>query len=313
MGGMTRMPKVQTIVEEFFGRKPSKGVNPDEVVAMGAAIQGGVLRGDVKDVLLLDVTPLSLGIETLGGMFTRLINRNTTIPTKKGQVFSTAADNQSQVQIKVLQGERELAADNKQLGQFDLVGIPPAPRGLPQIEVTFDIDADGIMHVSAKDKGTGKEQAIVIQSSGGLSEDEIQNMVKDAESHKASDEERKKLIEARNEADSLIYSTEKSLGEHGGKLSEEVKAQITATLEEARKALEGEDAEAIQEKVKALQQAALKIGEAIYGGQKGGGAAAGGEGGEGGEAGKGEGEADKDKENVQDAEFKEKEKDDSKK
>lgn len=305
VGGMTRMPKVQTIVEDFFGRKPSKGVNPDEVVAMGAAIQGGVLRGDVKDVLLLDVTPLSLGIETLGGMFTRLINRNTTIPTKKGQVFSTAADNQSQVQIKVLQGERELAADNKLLGQFDLVGIPPAPRGLPQIEVTFDIDADGIMHVSAKDKGTGKEQAIVIQSSGGLNEEEIQNMVKDAESHKASDEARKKLIEARNEADSLVYSTEKSLAEHGGKLSEEVKAQINTTIEEAKKALEGEDAEAIQEKVKALQQAALKIGEAIYGGQKGG-AAGGAAGGEGGEQGKPEGEDNK--ENVQDADFKEKEK-----
>lgn len=299
VGGMTRMPKVQSVVEDFFGRKPSKGVNPDEVVAMGAAIQGGVLRGDVKDVLLLDVTPLSLGIETLGGMFTRLINRNTTIPTKKGQVFSTAADNQSQVQIKVLQGERELAADNKLLGSFDLVGIPPAPRGLPQIDVTFDIDADGIMHVSAKDKGTGKEQAIVIQSSGGLNEDEIQNMVKDAEAHKAADEERKKLIEARNEADSLVYSTEKSLTEHGAKLSDEVKDEIQNTIAEAKKALEGEDAELLQEKVKALQQAALKIGEAIYGK---GGAGAGGPTGEGGEGATGAG----DKENVQDAEFKEK-------
>jgi len=306
VGGMTRMPKVQTVVEDFFGRKPSKGVNPDEVVAMGAAIQGGVLRGDVKDVLLLDVTPLSLGIETLGGMFTRLINRNTTIPTKKGQVFSTAADNQSQVQIKVLQGERELAADNKMLGSFDLVGIPPAPRGLPQIEVTFDIDADGIMHVSAKDKGTGKEQAIVIQSSGGLNEEEIQNMVKDAEAHKAADEERKKLIEARNEADSLVYSTEKSLVEHGAKIGEEVKEEINKTIAEAKKALEGEDADEIQEKVKALQQAALKIGEAIYGkGGAGGGAAGGAAGGEEGK--------EESKENVQDAEFKEKEEKEEKK
>merc|ERR1712100_238114 len=262
--GMTRMPKVQETVEGFFGKKPSKGVNPDEVVAMGAAIQGGVLRGDVKDVLLLDVCPLSLGIETLGGVFTRLINRNTTIPTKKSQVFSTAADNQPQVQIKVLQGEREMASDNKMLGQFDLVGIPPAPRGMPQIEVTFDIDADGIMHVSAKDKGTGKEQNIVIQSSGGLSEDEIQNMVREAEANKAGDEARKALIEARNEA--------------GEKLSEEDKTEITTTIEEAKKVLVDDDTEKIKEKVKALEQAALKIGQAIYGQQGG---AAGGEGAEG--------------------------------
>merc|ERR1711968_96969 len=209
VGGMTRMPRVQEIVEGFFGKKPHKGVNPDEVVAMGAAIQGGVLRGDVKDVLLLDVTPLSLGIETLGGMFTRLINRNTTIPTKKAQTFSTAADNQPQVQIKVLQGEREMAAENKPLGQFDLVGIPPAPRGTPQIEVSFDIDADGILNVSAKDKGTGKEQSVVIRSSGGLSEDEINKMVQDAEENAAADAERKKLAEAKNEADALVYTSKK--------------------------------------------------------------------------------------------------------
>jgi len=307
VGGMTRMPKVAEVVEGFFGKKPSKGVNPDEVVAMGAAIQGGVLRGDVKDVLLLDVCPLSLGIETLGGMFTRLINRNTTIPTKKSSVFSTAADNQPQVQIKVLQGEREMASDNKMLGQFDLVGIPPAPRGMPQIEVTFDIDADGIMHVSAKDKGTGKEQNIVIQSSGGLSEDEIQNMVREAEANKAGDEARKALIEARNEADTLIYSTEKNLNEHGEKLSEEDKTEITTTIEEAKKVLVDDDTEKIKEKVKALEQAALKIGQAIYGQQGG---AAGGEGAEGQEETK-EGDTGK-KPDVQDAEFKEK-KDEEKK
>merc|ERR1711988_1780500 len=301
VGGMTRMPKVAEVVEGFFGKKPSKGVNPDEVVAMGAAIQGGVLRGDVKDVLLLDVCPLSLGIETLGGMFTRLINRNTTIPTKKSSVFSTAADNQPQVQIKVLQGEREMATDNKMLGQFDLVGIPPAPRGMPQIEVTFDIDADGIMHVSAKDKGTGKEQAIVIQSSGGLSEEEIQKMVSDAEANKADDEARKALIEARNEADTLIYSTEKNLKEHGDKLSEEDKTEITTTIEEAKKVLVDDDTEMIKEKVKALEQAALKIGQSIYGQ----GGAAGGTPEESG----GDGEK---KEDVQDAEFKEK-KDEEKK
>jgi molecular chaperone DnaK len=261
---MTRMPKVQETVEGFFGKKPHKGVNPDEVVAMGAAIQGGVLRGDVKDVLLLDVTPLSLGIETLGGMFTRLINRNTTIPTKKAQTFSTAADNQPQVQIKVLQGEREMAAENKPLGQFDLVGIPPAPRGTPQIEVSFDIDADGILNVSAKDKGTGKEQSVVIRSSGGLSEDEINKMVQDAEENAAADAERKKLAEAKNEADALVYTSKKSLDEHGDKLDAETKSEVEAKIS----ALEGlgDDASAddLRAKIDELQAVAQKIGEQVY-------------------------------------------------
>lgn len=264
VGGMTRMPKVQETVESFFGKKPHKGVNPDEVVAMGAAIQGGVLRGDVKDVLLLDVTPLSLGIETLGGMFTRLINRNTTIPTKKAQTFSTAADNQPQVQIKVLQGEREMAAENKPLGQFDLVGIPPAPRGTPQIEVSFDIDADGILNVSAKDKGTGKEQSVVIRSSGGLSEDEINKMVQDAEENAAADAERKKLAEAKNEADALVYTSKKSLDEHGDKLDGETKSEVEAKIS----ALEGlgDDASAddLRAKIDELQAVAQKIGEQVY-------------------------------------------------
>jgi len=265
VGGMSRMPKVQETVEKFFGKKPSKGVNPDEVVAMGAAIQGGVLKGDVKDILLLDVTPLSLGIETLGGVFTRLINRNTTIPTKKQQTFSTAVDNQPQVQIKCLQGEREMAADNKQLGQFDLTDIPPAPRGVPQIEVSFDIDADGILNVSAKDKGTGKEQNIVIQSSGGLSDDEIENMVRDAEANADADSKRKEGIEVKNEIDSMVYSTEKSLSEHSDKISEDVKSEVEAAIKVANEAKEGDDVDAMKSARDALNAATSKIGQAIYG------------------------------------------------
>ena len=263
VGGMTRMPKVVELVKEIFGKEPSKGVNPDEVVAMGAAIQGGVLRGDVKDILLLDVTPLSLGIETLGGVFTRLITRNTTIPTKKSQVFSTAADSQTQVGIKVLQGEREMAADNKMLGQFDLVGIPPAPRGMPQIEVTFDIDANGIVNVSAKDRATNKEQAITIQSSGGLTEDAISRMVREAETFASKDKERKALIEAKNEADTLIYSAEKSLAEHKARVPADVADGITAGVAALREAVAAEKLEGMTEKIDLLQKAVMKIGEAL--------------------------------------------------
>jgi molecular chaperone DnaK len=263
VGGMTRMPKVQETVKEIFNKEPSKAVNPDECVAMGAAIQGGVLRGDVKDILLLDVTPLSLGIETLGGVFTRLITRNTTIPTKKSQVFSTAADGQTQVGVKVLQGEREMAADNKILGQFDLVGIPPAPRGVPQIEVTFDIDANGIVNVSARDKATGKEQVITIQSSGGLSENDIQQMVKDAEQYAQRDQERKQLIDARNEADSTAYSVEKSLNEHKDKLSQDVIDNVNAALSDLRNASTSDNVNEIRQKTSAAQTASMKIGEQL--------------------------------------------------
>ena len=264
VGGMTRMPAVQERVKKIFGKEPHKGVNPDEVVAIGAAIQAGVLTGDVKDVLLLDVTPLSLGIETLGGVFTKLIERNTTIPTKKNQVFSTAADNQPSVTISVHQGEREMAAYNKLLGQFNLEGIPPAPRGMPQIDVTFDIDANGIVHVSAKDLGTSKEQSIKITASSGLSEEEIQNMVKDAEVHAEEDKTRKEAAEARNQLDSLVYSTEKSLKEYGDDLDAEVKSGIEAALEKAKKALEGDDAGAMRAAAEELNQASHKLAEAMY-------------------------------------------------
>ena len=264
VGGMTRMPKVTELVKNFFGKDPNKGVNPDEVVASGAAIQGGVLQGDVKDVLLLDVTPLSLGIETLGGVFTRLIDKNTTIPTKKSQVFSTAEDNQSAVTIRVFQGEREMASDNKLLGQFDLVGIPPAARGMPQIEVTFDIDANGIVNVSAKDKSTGKEQQIRIQASGGLSDDEIEKMVKEAEENAEEDKKKRESVDTKNHADSLINETEKNLKEHGDKVPEDDKNKITADIEELKKVKDGDDMEVIKSKTEALVQSSLKLGEAIY-------------------------------------------------
>jgi molecular chaperone DnaK len=264
VGGMTRMPKVQEVVKQLFGKEPHKGVNPDEVVAIGAAIQAGVLQGDVKDVLLLDVTPLSLGIETLGGVFTRIIDRNTTIPTKKSQVFSTAEDNQNAVTIRVFQGEREMAADNKILGQFDLMGIPPSPRGMPQIEVTFDIDANGIVNVSAKDKATGKEQQIRIQASGGLSEADIQKMVKEAEANAAEDKKRREAVDAKNHADSLVHSTEKALAEHGSKVEESERRAIEDAVSDLKEALKGDDAEAIKAKTNTLAQASMKLGEAMY-------------------------------------------------
>ncbi|MBR1223563.1 MULTISPECIES: molecular chaperone DnaK [unclassified Bradyrhizobium] len=264
VGGMTRMPKVQEVVKQLFGKEPHKGVNPDEVVAIGAAIQAGVLQGDVKDVLLLDVTPLSLGIETLGGVFTRIIDRNTTIPTKKSQVFSTAEDNQNAVTIRVFQGEREMAADNKVLGQFDLMGIPPSPRGMPQIEVTFDIDANGIVNVSAKDKATGKEQQIRIQASGGLSDADIQKMVKDAEANAAEDKKRREAVDAKNHADSLVHSTEKALAEHGSKVEESERRSIEDAVSDLKEALKGDDAEAIKAKTNTLAQASMKLGEAMY-------------------------------------------------
>ena len=301
VGGMTRMPKVQEKVKEIFGKEPHKGVNPDEVVAVGAAIQGGVLMGEVKDVLLLDVTPLSLGIETLGGVFTRLIDRNTTIPTRKSQVFSTAEDGQTAVTIRVFQGEREIAAHNKLLGQFDLVGIPPAPRGMPQIEVTFDIDANGIVNVSAKDKATNKEQAIRIQASGGLSDADIEKMVKDAEANAEADKKKKELVEAKNQAEGLIHTTEKTLKENPDKISSADKSAIESAIADLKTVIEGEDVEAIKAKSDALMQASLKLGEAMYKAQ-GAGAAAGATAGA--EQGAPEAEAKKD-DNVVDADFEE--------
>ena len=264
VGGMTRMPAVQAKVKELFGKEPHRGVNPDEVVAIGAAIQGAVLKGDVKDVLLLDVTPLSLGIETLGSVFTRLIEKNTTIPTRKSQVFSTASDNQPSVSIHVLQGEREMAQDNKTLGRFELVGIPPAPRGIPQIEVTFDIDANGIVHVSAKDLGTGKEQSIKITASSGLTEAEIQQMIRDAESHAEEDKKRRELIDLRNQADSTVYMTEKTLKEHGDKVDAGVRSAIEAAITKTKSAMEGSDAAALRTAMEELQQASHKLAEAMY-------------------------------------------------
>ncbi|HEY4636611.1 MAG TPA: molecular chaperone DnaK [Rhodospirillales bacterium] len=311
VGGMTRMPKIIETVKTFFGREPHRGVNPDEVVACGAAIQAGVLQGDVKDVLLLDVTPLSLGIETLGGVFTRLIERNTTIPTRKSQVFSTADDNQTAVTIRVFQGEREMAADNKILGQFDLVGIPPAPRGVPQIEVTFDIDANGIVNVSAKDKATNKEQQIRIQASGGLNDADIDRMVKEAEAHAADDKKRRELVEARNHADGMIHATEKNLKEFGEKVSADERGEIEAKIAELRTAKDGEDAKAIQDKLQALSQAAMKLGEAMYKAAQQ--EAAGPEAAGGAEPGAGSGESGADESKVVDADFEEVDPDDKKK
>jgi molecular chaperone DnaK len=303
VGGMTRMPKVQEVVKQFFGKEPHKGVNPDEVVAIGAAVQAGVLQGDVKDVLLLDVTPLSLGIETLGGVFTRLIDRNTTIPAKKSQVFSTAEDNQTAVTIRVFQGEREMASDNKLLGQFDLVGIPPAPRGMPQIEVTFDIDANGIVNVTAKDKATNKEQQIRIQASGGLSEADIDKMVKDAELHAAEDKKRRELVDAKNQGEAMIHSAEKSLAEYGDKVSGADKTAIETAIVSLKTALEGEDVEAIKARTNDLVQASMKLGEAMYKAQSAAGGPDGGADAGGGGAASGSHEAKND--DVIDADFKE--------
>ncbi|MEO1921068.1 MAG: molecular chaperone DnaK [Sphingomonadaceae bacterium] len=300
VGGMTRMPKVREVVEEFFGKKPHTGVNPDEVVAMGAAIQAGVLQGDVKDVLLLDVTPLSLGIETLGGIMTKMIDRNTTIPTKKTQTYSTAEDNQNAVTIRVFQGEREMAQDNKLLGQFDLVGIPPAPRGVPQIEVTFDIDANGIVNVSAKDKGTGKEQQIKIQASGGLSDDDIEQMVQDAEKFADDDKKRREQAEIRNQADSLVHQAEKQLEENGDKIDAGLKSEIETAIAETKTALEGEDGDAIKQKTEKLTELSMKMGQAIYQQQQEAGAADAAEGGE-----AGSGDSSSEDEDVVEAEFSE--------
>ena len=302
VGGMTRMPKVIERVKEFFGKEPHRGVNPDEVVAIGAAIQGGVLKGDVKDVLLLDVTPLSLGIETLGGIFTRLIDRNTTIPTKKSQIFSTAADNQTAVTIRVFQGEREMANDNKLLGQFDLVGLPPAPRGMPQIDVVFDIDANGIVHVAAKDMATQKEQSIKITASSGLSKEEVDNLVKEAQAHTEEDKKKREMVELKNQADTLIYSTEKNLSEHGDKVEEEEKTKINQAIADLRKALEGAEPEPIKTAMQSLTTASHKLAEEMYK-KASAEAAASGSGDQ--QAPPGNGEASSSEEKVVDAEFEE--------